>query len=835
MGRGKGHGARATRIPSRSDPSVHPEPALASRRRAASRVPRAACRVPRFWLLLALLLAPFAHAADYVRHELREGALVLTSTESTLTLRFRSAGAIEAHYEKPGIRQLPSFSIAEPDAAPAAVLATTLGETGGTLTYATPQLRARIEKSPLRVSYWRGDTLLVAEEAGGYAHETLRGFRFKLGKDEKLAGGGQRVLGMNRRGQRLPLYNRPHYGYTTHSEQMYYSLPAVFSDRKYLLLFDNSANGWLDIGKTEQDILEFQAVGGRTSYLVFAAPDYPGVLREYTAVTGRQPLPPRWAFGNYASRFGYHTEAEVRDVVRRFRELAIPLDALVIDLYWFGKEIQGHLGKLDWDREAFPTAEQMLADLAAQGVNTILVTEPFILTTSTRWKEAVAADVLAKDLAGRPKTFDFYFGNTGLIDVFKPSAREWFWGIYKGLIEQGVAGVWGDLGEPEVHPNDSVHVNGIAEEVHNAYGHEWARLVYEGHLEAWPQRRPFIMMRAGAAGSQRYGMIPWTGDVDRSWGGLAPQVELALQMGMLGLGYTHSDLGGFAGGKRFDRELYLRWLQYGVFQPLFRPHAQEHIPSEPVFHDRKTVELARQAIELRYRLLPYTYTLAWENATTGLPFARPLAFLVESDSKLFERSDAYLWGDALLVRPITQRRQRRVNLDLPRGVWFDFFDGTRFEGGRNHRLKTRPDAIPVFARAGAFVPMAPLVQSTREYSTAKLELHHWTDASVAQASGRMYEDDGASRTAIEDGRHELLRFTATRADGELAIAFERAGGDYAGRPAVREITLVLHGWAQAPASLEVDGQAQAFERNPKSGELRVRFEWAGERAALRLR
>ena len=280
-------------------------------------------------------------------------------------------------------------------------MAAELSESASELVYRTPALTARIQKSPLRVSYFRGDELLIAEEQGGYAFETMRGFRFHLSDGEKLIGGGQRVLGMDRRGQRLPLYNKPHYGYTTESQQMYFSMPAVMSSRKYLLLFDNSASGTLDIGKTEKDILEFQAVGGRTGYLVFAAPTYPGLIHEYVNVTGKQPLPPRWAFGNYASRFGYRTEAEVRATVRKFIELAIPLDALVIDLYWFGKDIQGHLGKLDWDRTTFPTAEKMLSDLTAQGVNTILVTEPFILTTSTRWPEAVAKGVLARDLAGR--------------------------------------------------------------------------------------------------------------------------------------------------------------------------------------------------------------------------------------------------------------------------------------------------------------------------------------------------------------------------------------------------------------------------------------------------
>jgi oligosaccharide 4-alpha-D-glucosyltransferase len=796
-------------------------------------------------VLALLLFAASASAANYVRHDLSPDGLKITSDEATLTLRFHQPGAIEAFYEPPGVKQLPSFSIAGPPPPVAAEL----NESPGELVYRTPALTARIQKSPLRVRYYRGDELLVAEEQGGYAFETMRGFRFKLSDGEKLIGGGQRVLGMDRRGHRLPLYNKPHYGYTTESQQMYFSMPAVMSSRKYLLLFDNSASGTLDIGKTEPDILEFQAVGGRTGYLVFAAPSYPELMHEYVKVTGTQPLPPRWAFGNYASRFGYRSEAEVRETVQKFIDLAIPLDAVVIDLYWFGKDIQGHLGKLDWDRTTFPTAEQMLADLTAKGINTILVTEPFILTTSTRWQEAVDAGVLALDLAGRPKTFDFYFGNTGLIDVFKPEAAQWFWRIYAGLMRQGVAGWWGDLGEPEVHPADTVHVNGIADEVHNAFGHTWAKLIYENQIREFPQRRPFIMMRAGAPGSQRYGMIPWTGDVDRSWGGLKPQVELALQMSLLGMGYIHSDLGGFAGGKRFDRELYLRWLQYGVFQPVFRPHAQDHIPSEPVFHDRKTIDLARRAIELRYRLLPYLYTLAWQNSSTGMPLMRPLFFGDESDPGLIDRSDAYYWGDAFLVRPLTDPRVKRVELALPKGVWFDFFDGTRFEGGQTVALKTRPDSIPVLVKAGAFVPMIPVIQNTTQYSTAKLQLHFWADDSVTQGSGQLYDDDGATRTAIESGAHELLNFAAEQRDGALTIDLKRSGGDYRGKPAQREIELVVHGWTHAPGSVSAggenlvvstarkawDGGAAAAFYDAERQQVRARFTWAGAATQVTLK
>jgi oligosaccharide 4-alpha-D-glucosyltransferase len=183
---------------------------------------------------------------------------------------------------------------------------------------------------------------------------------------------------MDRRGHRLPLYNKASYGYETHAEQMYYSLPAIMSSDKYMIVFDNSANGWLDIGKTDKDVLTFEAMGGRTAYIVIAGDTYPALVENYTDVTGKQPLPPRWAFGNFASRFGYHSEKEVRDVVRRFRRAKVPLDTVIIDIYWFGPDIKGHMGKLDWDRNAFPHPEDMIADFRKQGIKTITVTEPFI-------------------------------------------------------------------------------------------------------------------------------------------------------------------------------------------------------------------------------------------------------------------------------------------------------------------------------------------------------------------------------------------------------------------------------------------------------------------------
>src|SRR5690606_12357773 len=466
----------------------------------------------------------------------------------------------------------------------------------------------------------------------------------------------------------------------THSELMNYTMPIVMSSETYLIHFDNAPIGFLDLDSKKNNTLAYETISGRKTYQVVVGDSWYDLVDNYTDLTGKQPMPPRWSLGNFSSRFGYHTQKEVEETVQKFRDEQIPLDAIIIDIYWFGKDIQGHMGNLEFLKDSFPNPTQMIKDLKAKNVNTILVTEPFILTTSKRWQEAVEKDILANDSIGNPFKFDFYFGNTALIDIYNPKGKAWFWKIYKELADMGVTGIWGDLGEPEVHPSKLLHATGTADEVHNIYGHDWARLVYEGYQRDFPDQRPFILMRAGYSGSQRFGMIPWSGDVNRSWGGLQSQPEIALQMGMQGLGYMHSDLGGFA-GDNLDEELYTRWLQYGVFQPIYRPHAQEAVPAEPVFRAPKTKALAKKSIELRYKLLPYNYTLVFQNHQNGTPLMRPLFFEDDTQNLQTDASE-YFWGDAFLISPVMKSGITEKEIYFPKNhVWFDFYTDEKFEGG----------------------------------------------------------------------------------------------------------------------------------------------------------
>lgn len=772
-------------------------------------------------------------------YQLKNQSVEITTSLGKLSLSAFSNNAIQVHYQYQQKTNdasfLPSFAIKENTTQQNFKIT----ETTKQLVLFAGELQAVINKAPFNISFYQNNRLLISQESGLFSgnvvedekHYKTQGFRFTLTDNEKLLGGGERVLGMDRRGHRMPLYNRAHYGYETQSNQMNFSLPAVFSSNKYILLFDNSAKGWMDLGKTDPNIMQFEAVSGRMAYLVFAGDTYPELINNYVDVTGKQPMPPRWAFGNYASRFGYRTEQEVHDTVSKFHELDFPLDALILDLYWFGKDIKGHMGNLDWDKAAFPTPTKMIDNLKKKGINTVLITEPFVLTSSKKWQDAEKNQALAKDADGKPKRFDFYFGNTGLIDVFNDNGKSWFNNIYKGLYQQGVSGWWGDLGEPEVHPSDTLHTlaNGRivnADAIHNVYGHQWAKMVFENQLDLAPKKRPFILMRAGFAGSQRYGMIPWTGDVSRSWGGLKPQVELSLQMGVLGMGYTHSDLGGFADGEKFDKALYIRWLQYGVFQPIYRPHAQDNIAPEVVFHDKETQDILRKFIKLRYNLLPYNYTLAYENSTTGMPLMRPIFFEDESNIALMNNATSYLWGDAFLVTPVVDIGVKSVSVPLPKGVWFDYFSGERHQGNQTVNIATSLETLPVLVRAGSFIPMIDDIQSTKDYDHNKLTLHYYADKSVKSSKGEMYDDDGEMFQANTHGFFELLSFEARQQSESLSLHLSRNNTRYVGMPKNRDITLVIHHW-QSPPSKVIVGEKTAtnFNWNKAKQTLTVKFKW----------
>jgi oligosaccharide 4-alpha-D-glucosyltransferase len=696
-----------------------------------------------------------------------------------------------------------------------------INETNREVNYTSDGIEVKIQKSPFQISYSYKGKQITSEKTGYSKDSVHEKIQFNLTNDEVLYGAGARALGMNRRGYRLQLYNRAHYGYETHSELMNFTMPIVISSKKYMIHFDNAPIGYLDLDSKKDNSLTYETVSGRKTYQLIAGDSWIDLVNNYTDLTGKQPLPPRWTLGNFSSRFGYHSQKETESTIAKFKSAKIPVDAIILDLYWFGKELKGTMGNLEVYKDSFPDMKGMISRLKGKGVKTILITEPFILTTSSKWQEALEKDVLAKDSLGNPAKYDFYFGNTGIVDIYKTEGKEWFWNIYKGLLNLGVKGLWGDLGEPEVHPNWVQHATGSANEVHNIYGHDWAGLIFEGYQKEFPNERPFILMRAGYSGSQRFGMIPWSGDVNRTWGGLQSQPEIALQMGMQGLGYMHSDLGGFAGAN-LDDNLYTRWLQYGVFQPIFRPHAQEDVASEPVFRHEKAKRLAKESIELRYKLLPYNYNLAFVNNQKGTPLMRPI-FFEEASEKLMENSATYLWGKDFLITPILKDSVKSKKIYFPKTAnWFHFYTDEKIEGGQTKIVKVVENSIPTYVKAGAFIPMTKVVQTTDEYTGNNLEIHYYYDTSIKKSEREMYSDNGLLSNAFEKEEYEILKFESAITKKCLEINFDAELGDD-WKPSEKEITLIIHNIDWNPKKIKVNGKRKRI--SSEENKLTLPLNW----------
>ena len=649
------------------------------------------------------------------------------------------------------------------------------------------------------------------------------GFKFSLQEGEMIFGGGERALPPNRRGYRLNLYNNPWYGYGEGADNLNYSVPFITSSKGYGLFFDNPSSSYLDIGKTQKNILEYGASSGEINvYVIFG--NYQQILQSYYKLTGTQPLPPRWAFGYLMSRFGYTSEAEVKDILQKMKNENIPVDAIIFDLFWFGDSIKHTLGNLDWvNKTAWPDPKRMISDFKKEGINTILVTEPFFVETSKNYE--ASKKYLAVDSAGTPYYLtDFYFGHGGLIDIFRKDARQWFWQFYKNQMQNGVEAWWGDLGEPEKHPSDLYHNlkdYGYkrlfkSNEVHNSFGHNWTKMLYEYYAKEYPNKRLFSLNRSGFAGSQRYSIFPWTGDVSRSWSGFRAQLPVLLGMSMSGVPYVHSDAGGFAGGQG-DNELYVRWLQFAAFTPIFRPHgtalyekdtAAFSFPSEPALIEEPYKTYAKNAVNFHYLILPYNYSLAYQQTVSGKPLMAPMYYYFSNDTTAIKLEDEYMWGENILVAPVLEKGVKERKIYLPKGKWLSIFTTVVYDGGKWITLPVDLNYSPVFMKEGAFVPTVSRIKNVSEYSTQGQFLLNYFP-STTKTNFTWYEDDGVSKNSLSSKQYTLIKCSGQEVGKKIAVEISSSNKLFTPKSLAISITL-----RQRPSSVLLNGRKLPLVDNP---------------------
>jgi len=363
--------------------------------------------------------------------------------------------------------------------------------------FTTPYKNFAVDISSGKINYYhQADTLFMLNY---FDSGVCKGFRFQLKNNEKVFGTGERSLPLDRRGYKLDLYNTPHYGYGVNTDKLNYSVPLIISSDGYGIFFDNPSKSYLDIGKTNPGILEYGASSGALTYYVIPGKNVEEIISKFQLLVGTQPLPPRWAFGNLMSRFGYRSQEQLLSTVHKMQEQNFPIDAVILDLFWFGDSIKRTLGNLAWvNKKAWPQPETMIRNLKKEGINTVLITEPYILNTTPNY--IPSKKFQAVDSVGNPYVLtNFYFGMGGLLDLSRKDAQDWFWSKYKIQMAKGVAGWWGDLGEPETHPENMYHnLKDLgftrlfkANEIHNIYGHYWDKMLFEKYAKEYPEVRLF--------------------------------------------------------------------------------------------------------------------------------------------------------------------------------------------------------------------------------------------------------------------------------------------------------------------------------------------------------
>ncbi len=679
-------------------------------------------------------------------------------------------------------------------------------------------------RTPLGVLRWSlGDGAWTLMDPGGLriisAAAGGTGFRkgsaqvdLELAEGESLFGLGETTGQFNKRGLVREFWNTDVLGHSPaiHPglKSLYVSIPFFLSlrhGRAAGVFWDNPRRQTWDLGQTDPGRARLQAAGGPIDLYLFLGPTPAAVVGSYTGLTGRIPMPPRWALGYQQCRHSYETRAEFERIAREFRQRKIPCDVLYLDIHHMDGRRVFTFGK------SFPKPAEMIRKLARQGFKVVTIVDPGVKNEPKfgvlqRGKAAqgfVKAPDGKKDFLGK-----VWPGEARFPDFLNERVRRWWGAEQQVLQDAGVAGFWNDMNEPAnfARPDKTLDPDALHETdqgpakheaVHNLYGMQMSRASREGALRHRPDERPFVVTRASYAGGQRYAVI-WTGDNSSCWEHLADSIQMYLNLGLSGVAFCGGDAGGFLDNA--TPELLVRWMQFAAFTPFFRNHSNLGTrPQEPWAFGPATEEICRTWIGLRYQFLPYWYGLFAEARITGAPPMRPLLWHYPNDPVAVACGDQFLLGRGVLVAPVTRQGATARAVYLPNEIWYDFWTGNPHVGGRHVIAEAPPDRIPVFIRAGSLLPLADTRPHLDGPGDATITLHVWPGP---RGTLEWYEDDGTTR-AHERGEYVTRTLVQTTVGHTLRIDFGTENGPYPS--AIRTWRVVVWGARRATAA-QVNGR-----------------------------
>jgi alpha-glucosidase len=637
-------------------------------------------------------------------------------------------------------------------------------------------------------------------------------------EDEHYYGFGERSGALDKYGRRMRMLNVDALGYNAEtSDPLYKHIPFYITyipslKIAYGLFYDNLSTTSFDMGQ-EIDAFwgnyrSYEADDGDLDYYFIYGASIPEVLEKYCRLTGKAAMLPRYAFGYLGSTMKYTEAPDAQAQLKRFVELCeehqIPCDLFHLSS-GYTTDDTGRRFVFTWNRNRVPSPETMVQTFHDAGIRLAPNIKPYLLTDHPAYETVKAAGGFVTDPdTGEPALCRFWSGGAyesgegAYIDFSSQAGFDWWKNSAKeALLEYGIDGLWNDNNEFELWDDDAICAGfgqairmGMIRPLHTLL---MARSSYQASLETYPNRRPFILSRAACAGMQRY-VQSWSGDNETSWHTLKYNIPMGLGMSLSGMPHTGHDVGGFFGAAP-EPELFIRWIQSGIFHPRFTIHSwnTDGTVNEPWMYP-EILPIVRELIEFRYRLIPYLYLLSAEAHETGTPLMRPLVYHFPDDPHCWTESFNYLLGSHLLVASVTEAGETSKEIYLPAGTkWANFYTGEWYEGGQTIRVDAPLERIPLMVRDGGMIPLGGLMRYVGERADDWREIHVFVADENAEIV--LYDDDGES-FAYQTGEYSRLKISLTLENGTWQARLEHLHNGYP--LAYKSIKLIIHNGSSYP-------------------------------------
>jgi alpha-glucosidase len=643
----------------------------------------------------------------------------------------------------------------------------------------------------------------------------------RLDEGEHIYGLGEKTGVSERRGRSFEMWNSdpawsdPTGQYRTVTDPIYQSHPFFLSLRKggraTGTFLANTHRTGFDVGKTTLDALALSAHGGDIDLFFFDGPAPAAVLERYTRLVGRPFLPPLWTLGYHQSRWSYASASRVEEVAAEFRRRALPADGMWLDI-----DYMDGFRDFTWNPNTFADPSGLMSRLAGRGFKVTAILDPGVKSEPGGRYAAYNAGIANRHFIlgadQNPVVCEVWPGASVFPDFTREGTRQW-WGDLVGDFSQssGLRGTWIDMNEPAVFSKDDFPLDARVDgegaptafaEVKNVYALLMARATYEGSQRASPDRRPFILTRAGFAGIQRYAAV-WTGDAQSTWDHLAMTPSMLAGMSVSGMAFVGSDIGGFSGSPA--PELYGRWFEVGSLSPFFRSHVATGAPDqEPWSFGSEIESVARRMLALRYTLLPYWYQQHAAAARTGAPIVRPLWFEFPGDEQASRHDDEFFIGPSLLAAPVTAANVTARDVYLPAGTFYDYYTGASYQGPATVNLPAALGRVPLLVRAGAILPTQDVVEYVGAPSSGKIYLDVFPGTVGSSTSTDLYEDDGDTN-AHAAGAFATAAVSSSVSTTGLTLDIAAPVGAFT--TTATAVVVRVHGVASRPSAVLVDGAA----------------------------